>query len=101
MQHTKSEGLGGHWRIMVWGGAALLLLAPLVAMQFTAEVAWTGFDFAVMGVTLAMACVAFELAVRLLRNPLWRGSAILAIIVVFLLVWAQGAVGLFDKLPIA
>lgn len=89
------------WRIGLWGGAAALWLAPLVAMRFTREVSWTVFDFAVFGLMLVVACGAIELAVRLVRKPLWRVGALVAIVVVFLLVWAQGAVGLFDRLPIA
>jgi len=89
------------WRIALWGGAATLFLLPLLAMQFTRDVIWTGFDFAAFGLMLAVACGAFELAVRLSRKPLWRVSAGVAILVVFLLVWAQGAVGLFHRLPIA
>lgn len=83
------------WRIAVLGGAGLLLLAPLIAMQVTDEVAWTGSDFGLFGAMLLVACAALELAVRLLRNPLWRGVAVVAIIAAFLLVWAEGAVGLF------
>lgn len=32
-------------RIAVWGAICALLIAPLLAMQFTNEVAWTGSDF--------------------------------------------------------
>lgn len=101
MTGEMTRGGGRRWRVLFWGGAGLLLLVPLIAMQFTTEVAWTGYDFAVMGVMLVVAGVAVELAMRLLRRPSLRIAAILAVIAVFLLVWAQGAVGLFDHLPIA
>ena len=39
-------------RPVVWGGAALLLLAPWLAMRLTDDVAWTGGDFAVFGAML-------------------------------------------------
>ena len=49
----ESEQLrGGVVRWLVWGGAAALLLLPLVAMQFTEEVQWTWHDFVIMGVML-------------------------------------------------
>ena len=37
------------WRIAAWTGAALMLLLPLVAMQFTDEVNWSETDFIVAG----------------------------------------------------
>ncbi|HQY46707.1 MAG TPA: hypothetical protein PLE38_07145 [Usitatibacteraceae bacterium] len=87
---------GGHrWRIAGWGAAAALLLAPLVAMQFTGEVKWTPFDFAVFGAMLAVAGGALELVVRVTRRQAVRAVAGTAIAVAFLLAWAHGAVGLF------
>ncbi len=82
------------WRLLMWGGAAALLLLPLIAMQFTGEVNWTPFDFAVFGILLALACGACELAVRMSRgNRLYRVGAFLAVATGFLLVWANLAVG--------
>lgn len=86
---------GNRWRIAGWGAAAALLLAPLVAMQFTEEVNWTPFDFAVFGTMLALAGGALELVVRLTRRQAVRVVAGTAIAVAFLLAWAHGAVGLF------
>ena len=83
------------WRIAGWSAAAALLLAPLVAMQFTEEVNWTPFDFAVFGALLAVAGGAFELVVRLTRRQAVRAAAGAAIAAAFLLAWAHGAVGLF------
>ena len=56
---------GSYWRIAAWSAAALLLLLPLVAMQFTDEVHWTTADFVVFGAMLACAGGAFELAARM------------------------------------
>ena len=47
------------WRVVPWVIAALILLLPLVAMQFTDEVAWDETDFAVMGAMLFSACGAY------------------------------------------
>jgi len=79
----------------MWGAAALLLLIPLIAMQFTDEVAWDGADFAISGAMLVAACGAFELAVRTTDRPAYRAAAGLAIAAGFLLLWAQLAVGVF------
>ncbi|MGX5732321.1 hypothetical protein ACWKWK_17550 [Pseudoxanthomonas beigongshangi] len=92
-QHSRGPRLPG-WRLLMWGGAATLLLLPLIAMQFTGEVDWTPFDFAVFGTLLALACGACEVAVRISRgNRLYRAAAFLAIATGFLLVWVNLAVG--------
>lgn len=85
----------GRWRIAMWGAAAVLLLLPFVAMQFTPEVAWDGADFAIFGVMLAAACGAFELAVRRIDRVAYRVLAGLALAGGFVLLWAQLAVGVF------
>ena len=85
----------GRWRLAMWGGAALLLLIPAVAMQFTDEVAWGPADFLIFGAMLVAACGAYEAAVRMTRRAAYRAAAGLAIAAAFLLLWAQLAVGVF------
>lgn len=89
----RRGGLVG-WRIAAWTGAGLILLLPWVAMQFTHEVQWTGFDFIVAGIMLASLVGAFELVVRLSGNWAYRAAVVVAAFAAFLMVWAQGAVGL-------
>lgn len=92
-QHPRGPQLSG-WRLLMWGGAAALLLLPLIAMRFTDEVNWSPFDFLVFGAMLTVACGACELAVRLSRgNRLYRVGAFLAVATGFLLVWVNLAVG--------
>ena len=43
---------GSRLRIAVWAGAAIILLLPLVAMQFSNEMNWGLGDFAIAGVLL-------------------------------------------------
>lgn len=85
------------WRIAAWGTAAMLLLLPLVAMQFTDEVNWSGADFAVFGAMLACVGGAFELAARTTRNTAYRAAVGVALAAAFLLVWANGAVGIIGS----
>lgn len=85
---------GGRWRPLMWGAAGLLLVLPLIAQQFTAEVNWGGEDFLVFGAMLVAACAGFELVARLTARPAGRLLGGLAIAAVFLLVWAQLAVGI-------
>ena len=97
MRNTTNVRLVAPWRIVVWGGAALLLLAPLVAMQFTTEVAWTGSDFVTFGIMLAVVVGGVELAVRLSRHYAYRAASGLALVAGFLLVWMNLAVGIIGN----
>lgn len=83
------------WRIILWSAVALLLLAPLVAMQFTREVAWTASDFAFAAVLLVGAGLALELAAWKLRGRTARLIAVGVILFVVALIWAEAAVGVF------
>lgn len=74
---------------------ALLLLLPLIAMQFTTEVNWTLSDFVAAGVLLFGTGLLCELAIRKIKNTKYRFATITAILLVLLLVWAELAVGLF------
>lgn len=83
------------FRWLVWGGAALLLSLPAIAMQLKVEgVYWTASDFLAMGVILAIACSSFELVMRLSGDWMYRAAGVVAIGAGFLLVWANLAVGL-------
>lgn len=85
------------WRIGAWTFAALLLLLPLVAMQFTDEVAWDEFDFAIAAVLLLGTGIAFELAVRKAGDLAYRAGAGLALVAMFLLAWLSLGVGVIGK----
>ena len=73
----------------------LLLLIPLIAMQFTTEVDWTAFDFLVMGVLLLGTGLGSELILRKVRNTEHRLLLVVGELLVFFLVWAELAVGVF------
>ena len=85
------------WRIAAWAAAALMLLLPLIAMQFTDEVAWDVTDFAVFGALLVGVGGFLELAVRKTANSSYRTGAGLALLAAFLLVWMNGAVGIIGS----
>lgn len=74
---------------------ALILLIPLIAMQFTDEVNWTLSDFAVAGVLLLATGLMGDLVKRKVNKIKHRIVIYLAILVVFLLIWAELAVGIF------
>ncbi|MBC6697575.1 hypothetical protein [Hymenobacter sp. BT190] len=72
----------------------LLLLIPLVAMQYTAEVNWTFSDFVFGAVVLFGAGSTFVLIARMGNNGTYRLAAGIGVVAGLLLVWANAAVGL-------
>lgn len=100
MTENTENGSGqgaNRWRILGWGAAALLLLLPLVAMQFTDEVNWGVGDFVLFGAMLVTVGVAFELAVRMTTNFAYRFAFGLALLAAFLLFMVNGAVGIIGS----
>jgi hypothetical protein len=91
------ERRGSRWRIAVWGTAALVLLLPLVAMQFTEDVAWDLADFAIFGAMLVGACGTYELAARERDNSAYRAAVGVALAAAFILVWMNLAVGIIGN----
>ncbi|MDH3457911.1 MAG: hypothetical protein OER90_13815 [Gemmatimonadota bacterium] len=85
---------GSRWRIASWAAAALILLLPLVAMQFTDEVNWDVADFALFGALLIGVGVSYELAVRTTGDNAYRAAVGVALAAAFILVWVNGAVGI-------
>lgn len=76
-------------------GTALLLLIPLVAMQFSEEVKWTLSDFVIMGALLFITGFMLDLAIR--KAGQYRAITIMAIVGFFLWIWAELAVGVFTN----
>lgn len=81
------------WRVA--GFTAVILMVPLVAMQFTNEVNWSPFDFIVAGILLFSAGLVYEYIGHKLPNNERRILLRFALLIIFLLVWAELAVGLF------
>ena len=76
---------------------AFILLLPLLAMQFTDEVVWDLTDFAVAGALLFGAGLAYELIAKKMSTTAYRVAVAIAIGIVFLLIWAELAVGIFGS----
>lgn len=76
---------------------ALLLLVPLIAMRFTAEVNWTGFDFVVAYVVLSSAGLAFWFLFRRVTNWTMRAAATAAVGSTLMMTWVNMAVGLVGR----
>lgn len=78
-------------------GTVLLLLVPLVAMQFTDEVDWDVIDFVVAGGLLFGAGLTFGLTAKMRSNFAYRAGAGLAVAAALLLVWINLAVGVMGN----
>ena len=77
-----------------------LLLIPLIAMHYSDEVHWTLIDFAIMGVLLLVAGMWTQRVVKRVNSFPRRATYIILVILLFLLVWAELAVGIFGT-PLA
>jgi len=73
----------------------LLLLVPLIAMQFTAEVNWTPLDFVAAAVLLFGTGISCEFVLRKVKKTRYRIAICLLLLAMLLLVWVQLAVGIF------
>lgn len=76
---------------------AMILLAPLLAMQFTHQVAWTGGDFGAAALLLAGAGLACLRTARRVAHwrPWQRRAAVGALALAFAALWVELAVGVF------
>lgn len=83
------------WQVALWSTIALLLLIPLVAMQFTDEVRWTASDFAFAACLLGGAGLVYEVMARRSTDGVRKLAIGGALFVVVVLIWLQGAVGVF------
>jgi hypothetical protein len=80
--------------------AGILLLIPLIAMQFTEEVNWTFFDFIVMGTLLLITGTILEVVLRKVTQTKYRILLCVLVMGAFVLIWAELAVGIFGT-PLA
>lgn len=81
--------------IVILSSVIILLLIPLIAMQFTNEVDWNIFDFAIMGVLLLGTGLFIEIVLRKVRSVKNRIIICAVILFTFFLIWAELAVGIF------
>ena len=78
----------------------LLLLIPFIAMQFSNDVNWSIMDFVVAGVLLFGTGLTIEYVLRKVKSRKNRILICGIILLLFLLLWIELAVGLFGS-PIA
>ena len=74
----------------------LLLLFPLVGTLVSNEVNWSFFDFIIMGILILSMSFGIKQVVMTTKNTNYRVLIIGMILLVFILVWIELAVGIFD-----
>jgi hypothetical protein len=72
-----------------------ILLVPLLAMQFSAEVDWNLTDFVIAGGLIALTGSLYVLAARVVTQTRYRAMVGAVLAILFVLTWAELAVGLF------
>lgn len=76
---------------------ALILLIPLVAMQFSDDVDWKWFDFIFIGALLFGAGIAYELMAKRGSSATYKFAVAGAVGTGLLLLWVNAAVGLIGS----
>ena len=73
----------------------LLLMIPLISMQFTDEVNWGKLDFSVAAILLVVLFSVHELFEMRIKSDSKKRLAIIFSIIIFIIVWVELAVGVF------
>ena len=85
-------------RILV--ASSSLLIIPLFFTVISDEFNWSFFDFIIMGFMMMVVGISFELVSRVIKNGKRKKLLYGLIILLFLLLWAELGVGIFNS-PIA
>ncbi len=80
-----------------WYIATLILLTPLIAMQFTSEVNWSLADFIVAGALLYGGLTLYAVIKRRCNLVTYRAGMAVGLVTLILLLWANGAVGIIGE----
>lgn len=84
-------------QVIILISVAILLLIPLIAMQFTTEVNWTPMDFAAAGVLLLGTGLLCEWVLRKIVKMKYRIIICFSLLIILVLIWAELAVGIFGS----
>ena len=78
----------------------LLLFIPLIGMMITDEINLSSFDFIMMGCLLTILGAGIDFVIKYTKNFKNRTLYLGILVLIFLLIWAELSVGIFDT-PIA
>lgn len=77
-----------------------LLLIPLFGNIFSNQVNWSLFDFIIMGLLLGFLGIIIHYILEKVINKTFRIVPIIFVLIIFLMIWAELAVGVFG-IPMA
>ena len=92
MVSSRTARRGLPWRVIGWGGIAVLLSVPLL-LGFP----WTIADYVFAAVLLGLVGLCLELGFRASGNAAYRTGVGLAVVASFLLLWLNAAVGIIGN----
>lgn len=92
--------MGNSRFLMMLFAAGLLLLIPFTAMQISGEVNWSQSDFIAGGLLLFLLVLFVEGTLRIFKTLKLRLLVLTGVLILFVLVWAELAVGVFGT-PLA
>ncbi|HAY3545039.1 hypothetical protein [Elizabethkingia anophelis] len=84
----------------IYSVAALLLIVPLIGMQFSKEIKWSLLDFIIAGFLLFTTGFTIDLIMRRVKTKAFQFICIAFVLIVLFLTWAELAVGIFGT-PLA
>jgi hypothetical protein len=73
----------------------LLLMIPLIGMYISKENKWSLFDFVTMGILLLTLSFGIKQVLKTTKDIKYRILILGVILIIFFLVWAELAVGIF------
>mgnify|MGYP000070738662 CR=1 FL=1 len=76
----------------------LLLLVPFIGMQFNNDINWKVSDFLLAGLILFATGLAIDFILSKLKKSKFRIIAVIFLVIAVLLIWAELAVGLIEKI---
>lgn len=86
--------LSGRARLMIWGGAAMLMAVPVIAMRVSEQVAWEPGDFLFLAILVILMGAALEGAARVSERKAYLAGVTLALFTAAVQIWINLAVGI-------
>ena len=83
--------------IAIYAIASAILAIPLIGMQFTNEINWSGFDFLIAGILLFITTFGINTILNNVKLDSKRFLYIAIVLIVLILIWAELAVGIFGS----
>ena len=77
-----------------------MLFIPLIGMWITDEINWSPLDFIIMGSLLTLLGAGINFVINYTKNSNNKTLYIGILVLIFLLIWTELSVGIFDS-PIA